>query len=76
MSSRSNGWGKAAALGWAAVWILFVVFHLLFFANKLEALLWVTLVSVGPIWLLTAVGGIVEVRAVWSQFRSSGGEGA
>jgi hypothetical protein len=73
MSGNSRRWVKAAALGWAAVWILFVVFHLLFFANKLEALLWVTLVSVGPIWLLTAIGGIVEVRAVWRGFRGAGG---
>ncbi len=76
MNPNSKRWANATALGWAGVWILFVVFHLLFFANKLEALLWVTLMSVGPIWLLTVIGGIVEVRAVWSQFRRPSGGGS
>ena len=59
--------------GWISVWALFIVFHALFFANKLEALLCVTLLSVGPIWLLTAIGGIVEVRGVWRDFRQAHG---
>ena len=63
----------AVKAGWISVWALFIVFHALFFANKLEALLWVTLLSVGPIWLLTAIGGIVEVRGVWRDFRQAHG---
>ena len=62
----------ATTLGWAGVWVLFVVFHALFFTNRLEGLLWVTLVSVGPIWLLTALGGIVEIRRIWGHFQSAG----
>ncbi len=65
---------KAATVGWIGVWVLFVVFHVLFFTNQVEALLWVTLVSVGPIWLLTAIGGFVELRTIWARFRTTGPE--
>ncbi len=61
-------------IGWGAVWLLFVVFHGLFFTNRLEALLWITLVSVGPIWVLTALGGMVELRALLARFRVLGSE--
>ncbi|MDP6934891.1 MAG: hypothetical protein QGG40_18365 [Myxococcota bacterium] len=72
MSVRPSGWARAALAGWIAVWLLFVVFHGLFFANRIEALLWVTLLSVGPIWVLTALGGMVELRGVWARFRDTG----
>ena len=42
----SNKWAK---LGWAGVWILFVIFHVLFLTNQMKGLLWVTLLSVGPL---------------------------
>ena len=72
--SKPHQTGRLAVkAGWISVWTLFIVFHALFFANKLEALLWVTLLSVGPIWLLTAIGGIVEVRGVWRDFRQATG---
>ena len=56
MSGRLMSW---VTLGWAGVWILFIVFHVLYFTNHMEGLLWVTLVSVGPLWLFTAIGGLV-----------------
>lgn len=61
----SNKWAK---LGWAGVWILFVVFHVLFLTNQMKGLLWVTLLSVGPLWLLTAGGGLVELRGILERF--------
>lgn len=52
-------------LGWIAIWSLFVVFHVFFFTNDITSLLWLTLFSVGPIWLATAIGGTVEVLAIF-----------
>jgi hypothetical protein len=73
MSGRPLSWAR---LGWAGVWILFIVFHVLYFTNHMEGLLWVTLVSVGPLWLLTAIGGLVELRGILARFstRSQGEE--
>ena len=69
MSGKGFRW---ALLGWTGVWVLFVVFHVLYFSNHMKGLLWVTLVSVGPLWLLTAIGGMVEIRAIWGRFQSTG----
>ena len=64
-------------LGWAGVWILFIVFHVLYFTNEMEGLLWVTLVSVGPLWILTACGGMIELKGLLARFQSpSNGEDA
>jgi len=55
---------NAVIVGWFAIWVLFVMFNVLFAMNKLEALLWMTLASLPPIWILTVVGGILEIRSL------------
>ena len=67
MTKRSFSW---ATLGWIGVWTLFIVFHVLYFMNDMRGLLWVTLVSVGPLWLLTAAGGLVELRGLLARFQT------
>ena len=57
---------KWIMLGWIAIWALFVVFHVFFLSNDISSLLWLTLLSVGPIWVATAIGGTLEV---WTIFR-------
>ena len=62
--------GPWLMLGWLGVWALFVVFHVLFFSNHMTGLLWVTLLSVGPLWILTALGGLFELRGILRRFRA------
>ena len=69
MNRRSWDW---ATLGWVGVWLLFIVFHVLYFTNHMEGLLWVTLLSVGPLWVLTAMGGLYELRGILARFASNG----
>jgi len=51
-------------VGWTAVWLLFGLFNLFLVAGKLRALIILTLVSLPPIWVLTVIGGTVEIRAL------------
>ena len=55
-------------LGWGLVWLLFVLFHWLYLTNQIVPLLWLTILSVGPIWILTAIGGTVEISALMRSF--------
>ena len=55
-------------LAWTLVVLLFVVFHWLYLTNQIVPLLWLTILSVGPIWLLTAIGGTVEISALVKSF--------
>ncbi len=67
MSQRNFSW---ATLGWIGVWTLFIVFHVLYFTSDMRGLLWVTLVSVAPLWLLAAAGGLIELRGLLARFRT------
>ncbi len=54
----------AARLGWMAVWILFALFNLFLITGNIGGLLRLTLLSLPPIWILTVIGGTVELRAL------------
>ena len=69
MKHRFRSW---ATLGWVGVWTLFIVFHFLYFTNHMEGMLWVTLLSVGPLWIFTALGGMFELRGIMARFRTNG----
>ncbi len=55
---------KLEIAGWILVWTLFTLFNVLLLTNHVRELLWLTLASLLPVWLLTAVGGSVELAAL------------
>lgn len=56
-------------VGWIVVWLLFALFNLLLMTNRIEELVKLTLYSLLPIWILTVIGGSVEVAALLRQRR-------
>ncbi|MDQ7008611.1 MAG: hypothetical protein Q9Q40_15425 [Acidobacteriota bacterium] len=54
----------AIIAGWILVWGLFVLFNVLLLTGRIVALLYLTLGSLLPIWILSAVGGSLEVATL------------
>ncbi len=50
--------------GWIAVWSLFGLFNLFLVTGNVRALIVLTLLSLPPIWVLTVIGGTVEIRGL------------
>lgn len=50
--------------GWSGIVLLFLLFNLFLMTSDAEGMLRLTLYSIIPIWVLTAVGGSAEIRAV------------
>ncbi len=59
----------ACIVGWAAVWSLFALFNLLLLSNRIEELIKLTLYSLLPIWVLTVIGGSLEIAELLRQRR-------
>ena len=61
-----------SVVGWTAVWLLFGLFNLFLATGNIRALVYLTLASLPPIWLLTVIGGTVEIRSLLGRRNKNG----